>query len=708
MTTIVPIRQTLFSTAGQATLADMPSPNTFSGRMEFARAVCQKFHFVDSVGNWRISSCIAVLRDLEAAGRIQLPPRTASTSGPSRPKMQAASVPHATDVPDRVDKISGFSVQRVDTKVDAQLLARLLHDEHPQGAAQHSGRQLRYVITSDHGVLGGFVFASPALTLKPRDRWIGWNTEQRRLQLSRVLGMSRFLIRPHIACQHLASKAIGHCLRRVPTDFVARYKIVPLLCETFSGAAYYGTSLAASGWLWLGRTAGRGRYSLPGQTTERKGIWLRPLYPDWRAQLGVPEPDFTPPLRPKQVLDPGEGLAMDVWANNEFGAVPLNKALVKRLIKSVKIQAKAPAKAFFSAANGDDAAVKGYYRMIERPDTGTFTPDAILTAHRERSLCRIRGAKTALLIQDGSDLNFVTHGACEGSSVISRTTGSKGTLNIHMQSTFAVNEDGVPLGVPRIEFDYPNGQAEKDKAPEERASARWLRGWRDSSELAAKASGTRVISVMDREGNIAALFAERHAKGGAELLVRAKHDRVFSDSQTLFDRLRTSPPQAAHKIRVDRASARRFAHTQVRWHVMNLRVPQRERGRLGKEPFPLTAVHVIEPNPPANAEPVEWLLLTTLPIMRPSEAIEVLDFYAFRWRSEDWYRILKNGCEVEKIAHSTAARITRAMTINAVIAWRLSVLTRLGHATPEISASHMLDDAEIACRTTWRLPSSQK
>ena len=69
-----------------------------------------------------------------------------------------------------------------------------------------------------------------------------------------------------------------------------------------------------------------------------------------------------------------------------------------------------------------------------------------------------------------------------------------------------------------------------------------------------------------------------------------------------------------------------------------------------------------------------------------AEAIEVLTFYSLRWRIEDGHRILKRGCEVEKIAHITAERIKRAVTINAVIAWRLSVLTLLGRVTPEVNA----------------------
>ena len=81
--------------------------------------------------------------------------------------MLSTPVLPALDVPARVDRVSGLAVQLVDTKAEA----RLLHDEHPQGAVQHGGRPWRYLITSDHGVLGGFVFASPALALKPR----GWD-----------------------------------------------------------------------------------------------------------------------------------------------------------------------------------------------------------------------------------------------------------------------------------------------------------------------------------------------------------------------------------------------------------------------------------------------------------------------------------------------------------------------------------------------------
>ena len=185
--------------------------------------------------------------------------------------------------------------------------------------------------------------------------------------------------------------------------------------------------------------------------------------------------------------------------------------------------------------------------------------------------------------------------------------------------------------------------------------------------------------------------------------MRAKHDRVLPEGGKLFERQRGSPALADHEVRVDRASARREARgqkgfagretrraqAQLRWREIEIPVPRKERRRLGSTPIRLNAVHVIEANPPERSDPVNWLLLTTLPVADRHEAASVLDLYSLRWRIEDWHRILKIGCEVEKIALSTAERVKRAVAINAVIAWRLAALTLMGRDTPELSAQTM-------------------
>ena len=65
-------------------------------------------------------------------------------------------------------------------------------------------------------------------------------------------------------------------------------------------------------------------------------------------------------------------------------------------------------------------------------------------------------------------------------------------------------------------------------------------------------------------------------------------------------------------------------------------------------------MHAREQRPPPNADPLEWFLLTTLPVTDVHEATRLLKWYALRWRIEDYFRILKSGCRIEELQHRTA------------------------------------------------------
>ena len=110
----------------------------------------------------------------------------------------------------------------------------------------------------------------------------------------------------------------------------------------------------------------------------------------------------------------------------------------------------------------------------------------------------------------------------------------------------------------------------------------------------------------------------------------------------------------------------------------------------------LRLVHVREQTQPEGAERLEWFLLTTLAVQTQQKAERVLEWYKLRWRIEDWYRVLKSGCKVEYLGHRQGERIERAVTINAVIAWRLTLMTLLGRNTPELSADTLFTEIELA------------
>src|SRR5204862_2386155 len=115
-------------------------------------------------------------------------------------------------------------------------------------------------ISSKHGWLGGLGFASAALQLEDRDKWIGWKSDHRQKYLHYVINMNRFLIRPNVHCQNLASKILSMSLLRLPEDFHSRYGYRPLLVESFvDDSRHLGTCYRAANWVEIGKTKGRGR-----------------------------------------------------------------------------------------------------------------------------------------------------------------------------------------------------------------------------------------------------------------------------------------------------------------------------------------------------------------------------------------------------------------------------------------------------------------
>jgi len=80
--------------------------------------------------------------------------------------------------------------------------------------------------------------------------------------------------------------------------------------------------------------------------------------------------------------------------------------LSRRLVVCAESKAEKPDRAFTGVAKGDWPAVKGYYRLIDHPDESAVNMENILLPHRERTIQRMRGQKTVLCIQDGSDRLF--------------------------------------------------------------------------------------------------------------------------------------------------------------------------------------------------------------------------------------------------------------------------------------------------------------
>jgi hypothetical protein len=109
----------------------------------------------------------------------------------------------------------------------------------------------------------------------------------------------------------------------------------------------------------------------------------------------------------------------------------------------------------------------------------------------------------------------------------------------------------------------------------------------------------------------------------------------------------------------------------------------------------LTVIHAHERGTPVGREPIRWKLLTNCPVDDLSCAIEKLDWYSQRWKSETFHKVLKSGCQAEQSKLRSAERLTNLLAVLCIIGWRVFWLTMMNRAAPEAPAEMALTRTEI-------------
>ena len=679
-----------------------PAPS----RHSLAKDLCRRLNLRDAKGDWQMATTSKALRDLQEQGLWHLPePRSVGPRG-WNPTRLNRPVPPPTALPEVLAEVRGLRLVEVTDDEHLRIWNELMTREHPLHDSRLVGRQLRYLLASDHGWLGGLGFGSAALHLAGRDDWIGWNVSQRQQHLGRVINMTRFLLRPQGRCANLASHVLALCGRRVGEDFERRYGLRPWLLESFvETPTYEGSCYKAANWIRVGQTQGRGRNGSHHAGKSIKDIYLYPLVDDFQDRVGV-KPVVVSALRPE------EGLEGSGWAEQEFGDCQLgDERLTRRLIKMVCDQAAQPQASYAQAAGVHRHHLKGYYRYLNNP-MPELDLESILQTHRAQTLRRMKQESTALLVQDATDLNFSTRSGCEGLGQIgTNQTGAK-SRGLRLHSSLALSEHGLPLGIVQLQGYAPQSAEGKDKNRpiEEKESYRWLKGFDEAMRLAGLLPDIRIISVSDREADMFELFDFRRRQPGrkAELLIRAKYDRCLEGTeQKLFAELALCPlaqevllPVPRQREQVSKPSTpgrpalpARKAQVEIRFKEVTLSAPKTAQTR-NLEPIKLWAIYLVEKNPPAGAAALEWLLLTTIEVRSIKQALQCLRWYCRRWRIEEWHRVMKSGCKILEHQNHRAEVLLRAIALDAVIAWRIMLLTLLGRAVPALPCEALFTPGE--------------
>jgi hypothetical protein len=333
--------------------------------------------------------------------------------------------------------------------------------------------------------------------------------------------------------------------------------------------------------------------------------------------------------------------------------------------------------------------VKAAYRLF---DMKAVTHEAVSHPHWEatRALARLPGQGLVLFVQDQTELNFGPKPDSYELGFVATTVGR----GIEVQTTLCVVPDrsgterpevlGVALQSPWLRRHAPRKKIETDKQRRQRRTE--YDAWEESvvgiGPAPAPESGTAWVSVGDRASDVFShLFTATEL--GWQCLIRSKHNRKLNDSDgpgRLHEMARSLEPMGFTSISLRSRPAQKKSGLKASKKVQKARTVQLRvayfstniRGTCKtKTPssLELTCIRVWEDplNSPV-AEPIEWLLLTTLPVESLSDALQAVQLYRQRWLVEEYHKCLKTGCKMEHRNLKHASKLLPLLGVLSIVA----------------------------------------
>ena len=370
------------------------------------------------------------------------------------------------------------------------------------------------------------------------------------------------------------------------------------------------------------------------------------------------------------------------WAETEFETIDLgDERRNKRAIRLIERLSAQPT-ASVPQACGDWADTIAAYRFFNNEAVHW---QAILGAHIDCAIKRMAAHEVVLCIQDTTELDF---NGQEASGLGPLSYEAQRGMCVH--PTYAVSTSREPLGV-LDSWMWARERKDKDgHRPGIKESVRWLEGYERLAEMAPQLGPTRLVYVADREADIMALMVSARDSGTpVDWLVRAKHNRTLAGGDKLWAHVSSS--EALGELRFTMAQRQGHKAREVIQQVwaQTVLLPDGAQGQVQA-----SCIVAREVEPPEGQKPIEWRLLTNLPVHSLADAARMIDWYRARWEIEMFFHILKNGCRVEALQLGSIEKIERALVLYMVVAWRIARLMRLGRTCPDLNAQLMFEPDE--------------
>jgi hypothetical protein len=357
---------------------------------------------------------------------------------------------------------------------------------------------------------------------------------------------------------------------------------------------------------------------------------------------------------------------------------------------------------------------KAMDRLMNRPEV---THASVLQSHCQRTLDLMRQAGgPVLVLHDTTELDYSgLHSIAELGSI----GGNLGRGYLCHNSLAFDPKDRRVLGLAHQILHERKlvGRQEGVKKKRERQS-RESRLWPRAVTAIGPAPAERLwVHVADRGADTFEHLAQ-HVQAGSGFVIRSLGRRRVQPGHDAMAKARSlrryakSLPVAGEKPVVIGARASKgeeLATVGIAFAPVLVHPPHVRRGEYQKRPLPLWIVVVRETKSPKGRQPLEWILLTNVPVTNEHEAWERAGWYECRWVIEEYHKAQKTGCAIEDLQFTSAQALQPMIALLSVVAVTLLNLREASRdeATAHRPATEYVDRRYVAVLSAWRYKSQR-
>jgi Transposase Tn5 dimerisation domain len=303
-----------------------------------------------------------------------------------------------------------------------------------------------------------------------------------------------------------------------------------------------------------------------------------------------------------------------------------------------------------------------------------------------------------LILDDTTEIDYGSKRQATGLGPVGRGTG-RGFL-LHSALVVNPNDEWVVGLAGQVLFHRqpaPKGETLTQKQKRDRESA----VWGQLIELVGPPPATaQWVHVMDRGADDFEVFC-RAQRIGTDWIGRVKSRNRLVRNQAghegpLSDVLAQASVAGGYTLalRARPQQPARHARLEVAFAPVTALIPRHAAPTLKAltpQPIPQWVVQAREVAPPPGLkEPIDWVLLTSLPVRNLEEALEVIGYYEKRWLIEEWHKALKTGCQVERRQLHASPGLEALTSVLSVVAVRLLQMKEIGRREPNREARDLV------------------